>query len=239
MDSKGFVIPAFNNHIDYESCAQRLRQSILTHHPKANVTVLTNNDLPSTELQGQALDWFAYKLSPYRYTIKLEADMVMAGPCMHWFDIMQHRDVCVSTGCLDHFGHASTNRHYRHFIDINHLPDVYNAVTYWRVSQTAKDFFSWTRRLFQDWSTYRQLLKFSDDTPTTDFVYAVAAQIMGPESVTMPFASFPKITHMKQHIVGTQGPDWTKEFVWETDPVRINTVAQWGAFHYMNKTWTI
>jgi hypothetical protein len=25
--------------------------------------------------------------------------------------------------------------------------------------------------------------------------------------------------------------------VWETDPLRINTVAQWGAFHYRVKDW--
>ena len=239
MASRGFLIPAFNTElVDYEACALRLRDSILAQHRDANVTILTNDQLPNTELRGQALDWFAYKLSPYKHTIKLEADMLMAGPCMHWFDLMQHRDVCISTGCRDHLGNLSTNRHYRQFIDANHLPDVYNAVTYWRVSQLAKDFFIWTRRLFTQWHSYKQLLKFADDTPTTDFVYAVAAQIVGPELVTMPFALFPKIRHMKQHIVGTKAPDWTKEFIWEDTPLRINTVAQWGAVHYINKTWT-
>jgi hypothetical protein len=53
----------------------------------------------------------------------------------------------------------------------------------------------------------------------------------------MPWSTFPKIAHFKQHILGTHTPDWTKELIWETDPLRINTVAQWGAVHYHKKTW--
>ena len=237
---RGFVIPAFNTRdVDYESCAVNLQNSILTYHPNANITILTNKDLPVTELTGQALDYFAYKLSPYRQTIKLEADMLMASPCMHWFDLVQHRDVCISTGCLDFYGNQSSTRYYRKFLDNNHLSDIYNAITYWRVSQTAHDFFTWCKRIFTNWQEYKKLVAFPDSEPSTDFVYAMAAQIIGPEHVTMPFASFPKITHFKQHILKTHTSDWTRELIWEADPLRINTVAQWGAVHYHKKTWTI
>ena len=237
---RGFVIPAFNTRdVDYESCAVNLQNSILTYHPNANITILTNKDLPVTELTGQALDYFAYKLSPYRQTIKLEADMLMASPCMHWFDLVQHRDVCISTGCLDFYGNQSSTRYYRKFLDNNHLSDIYNAITYWRVSQTAHDFFTWCKRIFTNWQEYKKLVAFPDSEPSTDFVYAMAAQIIGPEHVTMPFASFPKIIHFKQHILKTHTYDWTRELIWEADPLRINTVAQWGAVPYHKKTWTI
>ena len=74
---RGFVIPAFNTqNIDYEACAHRLRESILQHHA-ADITILTLDDIPATDLKGQALDYYAYRLSPYRQTIKLEADMIM------------------------------------------------------------------------------------------------------------------------------------------------------------------
>ena len=237
---RGFVIPAFNTQdVDYESCAVNLQNSILTYHPNANITILTNKDLPVTELTGQALDYFAYKLSPYRQTIKLEADMLMASPCMHWFDLVQHRDVCISTGCLDFYGNQSSTRYYRKFLDNNHLSDIYNAITYWRVSQTAHDFFTWCKRIFTNWQEYKKLVAFPDSEPSTDFVYAMAAQIIGPEHVTMPFASFPKITHFKQHILKTHTSDWTRELIWEADPLRINSVAKWGAVHYPTKTWNI
>ena len=54
------------------------------------------------------------------------------------------------------------------------------------------------------------------------------------ERVTMPFASYPKIVHMKRHHAGTETEHWGRELVWEYSDwrLRINTVAQWGAFHY-------
>jgi hypothetical protein len=44
---------------------------------------------------------------------------------------------------------------------------------------------------------------------------------------------------MKRHIAGTQNNNWTKELVWEYQDwqLRINTVAQWGAFHFNVKDW--
>jgi hypothetical protein len=60
---------------------------------------------------------------------------------------------------------------------------------------------------------------------------------MGPEQVTMPFATYPQIVHMKRHHAGTETERWTSELVWETTPLRINTIAQWGAFHYNIKDW--
>ena len=42
---------------------------------------------------------------------------------------------------------------------------------------------------------------------------------------------------MKRHMIPIQTNDWTKELVWESDPLRINTVAQWGAVHYHVKDW--
>jgi hypothetical protein len=117
------------------------------------------------------------------------------------------------------------------------LPDVYNAITYWRLSKTARDFFDLIRNIFEHWNDYRALLKFPDDTASTDVVYAMAAQIMGPEQVTLPTGLGPSIVHMKRHINPIQSNDWTKELVWENDPFRINTVSQWGMVHYHIKGW--
>jgi hypothetical protein len=121
--------------------------------------------------------------------------------------------------------------------DNNHLPDVYNDITYWRMSITAKDFFNTVKNIFLNWDQFKILLKFPPEQPDTDLVYAMAAQIVGPELCTLPAEFSPKIVHMKQHIAGTRTTNWTQELVWETDPLRINTVAQWGAFHYHCKEW--
>ena len=67
----------------------------------------------------------------------------------------------------------------------------------------------------------------------------MAAEIMGPDRVTMPFSTYPKIVHMKRHIAGTHTERWLDELVWEYQDcrLRIQTVPQTGAFHYHVKDW--
>jgi hypothetical protein len=145
----------------------------------------------------------------------------------------------ISQGARNFYDQPATSRYYRGIFDKNNLPDVYNAITYWRVSQTAKDFFDLVRSIFENWVDYKKLLKLPDTHATTDVVYAMAAIIMGVEKVTLPLGIGPTIVHMKQHIISTQSENWTNELVWENiNPgLRINTVAQWGLFHYHIKDW--
>jgi hypothetical protein len=232
---QGYLIPAVGE--QYVQCAQRLRDSILHFHPQANVTIATVDMLPHGDLGGWNNDWQMFQVSPYRQTIKLEADMLCASPFDHWWTMFEKRDVVVSCGARDFYGNKAESRAYRKIFDINNLPDVYNAITYWRLSTTAKDFFQLVRDIFQNWHEYKKLLKFPDDEASTDLVYAMAAQIIGEEQVTLPNGLGPTVVHMKQHINYLQGSDWTTELVWEHNPLRINTVAQHGMFHYYIKDW--
>jgi hypothetical protein len=236
LTERGYLIPAIGD--QYIACAEQLKSSIHKFHPTADVTILTKEMLPYGDLGGYANDWQVFRVSPYRQTIKLEADMICASPIDHWWTLFERRDVVVSQGARTFYNEPATSRYYRKIIDKNNLPDLYNAVTYWRLSTTAKEFFELVRNIFEQWESYRTLLKFPDELPTTDVVYAVAAIIMGPENVTLPAGLGPTIVHMKHHINPIQGNDWTKELVWENNPFRINTVAQSGLVHYHIKEWT-
>jgi len=233
----------------YVHNAVKLIESFRQQHATARVCLLTDQalehklfdhvriiDNPNLE-NAWANDWQVFRKSPFRETIKLEADMLIASPIDHWWSLFRHRDVVISTGCRNWHGELSTARQYRKTFDANCLPDVYNAITYWRLSQTAKEFFDCVRDIFENWEHYKKLIKFPESVPSTDLVYAMAAVIVGQDKVTMPFTTYPQVVHMKSHHAGTQGRDWTKELVWEMDPLRINTVAQWGAFHYHVKDW--
>ena len=107
------------------------------------------------------------------------------------------------------------------------------------MSLTAKNFFELVKNIFKNWDRFKTILKFPDELPTTDVVYAVAAIIMGVETVTLPPGIGPMITHMKPGIIPSVTNDWTDEFVWEnTSPgLRVQTVAQSGLFHYHIKDW--
>ena len=250
IEEQGYLIVATNTDtVDYIECARRLANSIKYWHPTARICLVTNQPVEDiafdhvrqlslhNDTNPWANDWQVSRLTPFRETIKLEADMLIASPIDHWWTMFRHRDVVISTGCRNWKDQVSTARQYRAVFDKNQLPDVYNAVTYWRLSETSTEFFRYVRDIFERWDQYRTMLAFPDEMPSTDLVYAMAAQIIGSEKVTLPFATYPKIVHMKQHHAETTTQDWTQELVWENDPLRINTVAQWGAFHYHVKDW--
>lgn len=232
---RGYLIPAIGD--SYVSCADRLANSIRKFHPEANITILTKDMLPYECQQGYANDWQVFYASPYRQTIKLEADMLCAGPIDHWWTLFEKRDVVISQGARTFYNEPASSRYYRKIFDDNNLPDVYNAITYWRLSTTAKEFFELVRNIFEQWESYKAVLRFPDLLPSTDVVYAMAAVIMGPETITLPAGLGPTIVHMKRYINPIQTDDWTKELVWENDPLRINTVAQSGLVHYHIKDW--
>lgn len=249
IEEQGYVVVAVNTGAtDYVQCARNLALSLRAQDPAARICLITDSEhsdpvfdhvrqlVPNTE-NPLANDAQVFKLTPFRETIKLEADMLIVSPISHWWSLFRHRDVVISTGCRTWRGDVSTARHYRKVFDDNHLPDVYNAITYWRRSDTAQEFWNLVRDIFANWELYRRLIKSAPDSADTDLVYAMAAEIMGRERVTLPFVGYPQMVHMKRHHAGTQTADWTRELVWENNPLRINTIAQWGAFHYNIKTW--
>ena len=255
---RGYLIPAVNTDtVDYVACARALSLSIKQWHPTALTCLLTDTVIEDSAFDyvvplpcgDQARDsnwklsndWQCFRATPFRQTIKLEADMLATSPIDHWWALFELRDVVISQGCRTYYDTPATSRAYRKLFDNNHLPDVYNAITYWRRSSQAKAFFDMVQNIFENWPQWRTLLKFPDDVPTTDVVYAMAAQVMGVENVTLPPGHGPSIVHMKSGIQAVHSPDWTQELVWEhTNPgLRIQTVAQFGFFHYHNKEWIL
>jgi len=156
LAERGYLIPAIGD--QYVACADRLADSIRQHHPSANITILTKDQLPYGDQGGFANDWQCFRASPYRQTIKLEADMIAAGPIDHWWTLFERQDVVISQGCRNFYDRPGESRAYRRIFDRNNLPDVYNAITYWRRSQTAMEFFNLIHDIFAHWDQYKTLL---------------------------------------------------------------------------------
>ena len=236
---RGYVIPAIG--LEYERCAERLQDSIHKFHSNAHVTIVTTDMLPYGDQGGFANDWQCFAASPYRQTIKLEADMLCASPIDHWWTLFEKRDVVISQGARTFYDEPAESRYYRKVFDSNHLPDVYNAITYWRLSRTAAEFWQLIRTFFEQWTTVRQTLKYCDNIPAnTDMIYAMVAKYMGVDRVILPDA-WPTITHMKPAVnyLKTDARPWTDEFVWELvdGEFRINTVSQQDIVHYQEKAF--
>lgn len=236
--NKGFVIMAQGE--TYVKCANTLEKSIKRVMPDIPVTIVTTDMLPYGDKGGYANDWQIYEISPYDLTIKLEADMYIPRSIEHWFDIMNQQDIVVCDKIRNFKGEISDCRVYRRFIDDNNLPDVYNAITFFKKSKLAEQFFNIVRDVFENWGAYKQILKCRpQEEVSTDWAYAIACHIIGIEKTTLPFNEL-SIVHMKQFINGTQTEDWTDTLIYECLPnqIRVNTYPQQYPFHYYIKSFS-
>lgn len=251
---KGYLILADNNDTtDYVSCATTLCKSIKHFHPTAKVAIITNDHVdadifdfvipfpyPTSNEQWKLNnDWQAFYASPFHETIKLEADMLCSGPIDHWWPMFRQFPLWVSTGCRNLHNERSEQRYYRKIFDANSLPDTYNAITYWRASFEAQNFFATVKSLFDpdQFKNVMTQLKFGMyEQPNTDLIYALALILCEYENFTTPDFG-PSIVHMKQAIIGSSVEEWYKDFTWElVDGVlRVNGVAQQGLVHYYFK----
>lgn len=241
--TRGFVIMAQGD--DYVKCANTLKASIKRVMPKANVTIVTTEMLPygdqapntNWKLQN---DWQVYDASPYDETIKLEADMYIPRNIDHWWEVLSNQDVVVSSLIRNFKQEISDVRMYRRFIDDNNLPDVYNAITYFKKSDTAKHFFDIVRDVFENWNEYKTILKCNpQEIATTDWAYSIACHIIGIEKTMLPTFTEMSMIHMKQYINGTATENWTDTFIYECLPnqIRVQTIPQQYPFHYHVKNF--
>lgn len=257
---KGFVIISQDgkNSDTYQLCADALAKSIHRTMPDAKVSIITDNNVKNPQLYDKIIplpygdqaptshwklinDWQVYEASPYEYTIKLEADLYLPRSIDHWWDVLQHRDLVVATTIRNFKQDISPSRVYRRFIDDNKLPDMYNAITYFKKSDTAEKFFKTVRHVFENWSDFRAILKCNPfEEASTDWVYAMAAHIVGKENCTLPKFTEMSMIHMKRLINNLPTEDWTDALVYEVLPhtLRINSCPQYYPFHYHIKTFS-
>ncbi len=254
---KGFVILAQNTEfVNYVRCAEMLACSIKKQMPDANVSLITD-DIDSSEYFDKVIalpygdldkqgnwklvnDWQVYEASPYEYTIKLEADMYLPRSIESWWNVLKHRDLVVCSTIRNFKQDISKERFYRRLIDENKLPDVYNAITYFKKSETAEHFFQVVKHIFENWPEFRATLKCNVTEPaSTDWVYALAAHIIGVEKVLMPDFKEMSMVHMKQYINNLPTENWTDTLIYEILPytLRINTIPQMYPFHYHVKNF--
>ena len=240
--TRGFVIMAQDtDKVSYTNCAKALELTIKKVMPTANVTIITSDMLPYGDLGGYANDWQVYEASPYDETIKLEADMIVPTNIDYYWDALKHRDLVVSTNIRNYRGDIVKDVYYRQFIINNKLPNCYNALTYFRKSELAKQFFMVVKDIFENWEQYKLILKCkSTEEVSTDWAYSIACHILGEEKTTM--STYDKFTmvHMKQMINDLFTEDWTKEVVCEfsENGFRINTFLQTHPFHYHIKDFS-
>jgi len=181
----------------------------------------------------------AFWLTPFKETIKLESDLLFTRSIDHWWDSFRLKDILLSTGCRNYLGEINNSRKYREVFDINHLPDVYNGLMYFRFSKVAAEFFRTALLLQENWTEVKSMIKqCNEELPSTDLLYALTALVVGEEKCTAPSLDFINFVHMKPAINGyAETQKMSDIFVTEFNQgmIRVNNINQYHPFHYYEK----
>lgn len=257
-EQQGFLTFAINSdHVDYLSLAftqaknvkatQKINKFAVIVDKNTNALITDDHravfdyviELPENHNHAMSNEPLAFWLTPFKETIKLESDLLLTRSIDHWWYALRLRDVVLSSGCKTYRGTKSTVRKYRKVFDDNQLPDIYNGLMYFRYSKSAAEFFTTATQIVENWEAVREsLIRCDDAHPSTDLLYALAANVVGREECTLPSLDFINFVHMKPGIQGwSDSRPWYETVMAEQDGnmIRINNLNQYHPVHYYDK----
>jgi hypothetical protein len=230
--SKGFLTIAQNTaDVDYLRLAYLQALNVKATHPGAKYAVIVDfetycemtdknkrvfdhiitlaDDNSKSDSWKLGNEYKVFELSPFKETIKVESDLLFTSNIDHWLSAFRLKDLVLSTGCRTYRQELATSRAYRKFFDDNNLPDIYQGLMYFRYSQLASMFFLTAQRIYRNWDYLKNnvLKNCREETPSTDVLYALAAQVIGVENCTLPSLDFINFVHLKPGINGWGNTD--------------------------------
>jgi hypothetical protein len=186
-------------------------------------------------------EWKAYHVTPYRETIKLDADMLFTNDIKDWWPVLARQDVWICSDVETYRGELVTSDYYRRTFTSNDLPNVYTAMMYFKITDEAQELFTMAEVIYHNWERF--FYEFLDDTRpdyvSTDLVFALALKLIGMED-EMTFRDFPipRFVHMKSRLQGwhhSVPEDWSKHIEMFVTPdlnMRIGRYIQTLPVHY-------
>jgi hypothetical protein len=184
------------------------------------------------------------KLSPWDYTVCLDADMLFLRDYSHWIQyLIDSTELYVANKAYTYRGEVVTNDFYRNAFTKNNLPNLYSFFTYFKKdSELAKEFFTLGRYIISNPKEFKNVF-FPDFKPKvigTDEAFALSAQILDIADDIAYKLDFPKVVHMKPMVQNWPWPadDWTDHvgFYFNTkNELKIGNFIQQDIVHYVDK----
>ena len=149
-------------------------------------------------------EWKAFHATPYRETIKLDADMLFPTDITPWWDILARQDMWMATEVETYRGDVVDSDFYRKIFTSNDLPNVYTAFTYFKAVPHVQEFFDFCGTIYDNWEKFSwdYLDETRPDTASTDVVFALAAKLMGRIDEVTSSQPIPRFVHMKTRLQG-------------------------------------
>jgi hypothetical protein len=144
------------------------------------------------------------KLSPWDYTVCLDADMLFFRDYSHWVEyFIENSELYVPNKSYTYRGEVVTDNYYRKTFAHNYLPNLYSFYTFFKKdSEIAEEFFSLGRYILKNPTEFKNefLGNYRPKVVGTDEAFALAAKILDIDNDISYDLEFPKIVHLKPMI---------------------------------------
>ena len=253
---RGFVWFAQNNSTtDYIELSRLLASSIKKRNKHNQVCIITDkaieykefdkviilkNDYSKEQEWKMNNEWQVFNLTPFKHTIKLEADMLFTENTDWWWNYLYQYNMVFSYHCRCYRDTTITRTPYRRLFERNNLPDVYNGLTYFRKSRQTQLFYNLCKDIMLSWPAIRNkfLINCHDEQPTTDIVYALALKIQDPLCEKQVKYEWFNFMHNKNAVNGLTQAYTNDQYLYPTqidEKIYVGGHRQSRIFHYYNK----
>ena len=184
------------------------------------------------------------ELTPFDYTVCLDADMLFLRDYSHWVDyFVENCQLYVANKSFTYRGEPVTNDYYRKCFTANELPNLYSFYTFFvKDSPLSKEFFKLQRAIIKNPIEFSNnfLEKYKPKIVGTDEAFAMAAKILDiTDEIAYPL-EFPRVVHLKGMIQNWPHPAETVSdhvgFYFDTKgKLKIGNYQQHDIVHYVEK----
>jgi hypothetical protein len=184
------------------------------------------------------------KISPWKHTVCLDADMIFMRDTSHWIDyFVENCEMYVASNVLTYRNELVTSDYYRKTYKENNLPNLYSAYTFFKKeSYMVRDFFELVQAITNQKEEFKNMFleKEKPNEMGTDEIFSLAAQLLDiQDQISYPL-EFPKFVHMKPMIQNLKTPifKWSRDIGFYTnniDEYKIGSFHQYDIMHYVEK----
>lgn len=184
------------------------------------------------------------QLSPFEYTVCIDADMLFLRDYSHWIDyFIENSELYVANKAYTFRGEVITSDFYRKAFTKNDLPNLYSMFTFFKKdAEIVKEFFSLGRHIVKNQTEFSNLFLTAHKPKIigTDEAFALSAKLLDITDEIAYTLDFPKLVHMKPMV---QNWPWPADrvtdhagFYLSTDgKLKIGNYQQYDIVHYVEK----
>lgn len=213
------IIVSIDKDIDYLKMAYALAMSIKSTQREGydKVALIINDIQPVKKLKSpwvfdRVIKWdqetfwdgrsWMDKLSPWDYTVCLDADMLFLRDYSHWIDFFIENDteLYVANKSYTYRNEIVEGTEYRKTFVHNDLPNLYSFYTFFKKdSYLADDFFTLGRYIIKNQKEFSNsfLSNYKPRIVGTDEAFALSSKILDITDQIAYDLEFPKVVHLK------------------------------------------